>query len=254
MTNNPVSELGDLLNNIIDRKLLDVRTSMPAIVQSYDAATQTAEVTIAIRRRLKNGQLVEPIKLPNVRVIFPASGNFSMRFPLQAGDGVLLIFHERDIDAWRTTGNVGEPFTNRHFSLSDVVAIAGYHADTNLPEFDAGDDGNYTLYFGDVKIVLTADGKILLGKKGSTQDEPLVLGNVMKACVTDIIAALDVMTDDLSSNPVAIGNAGTPTPPSPQLIATMTTLKSALATALSTYVTDASTNIVSQVSFTERGV
>jgi len=255
MTSNvadPVGAMGELLDSVIKRRLFDVRTSMPGVVQSYDAQTQTAEVTVAMNRSLANGQTLNAIKLPNVRVMFPSSTKYTMRFPLEAGDGVLLVFHERDVDAWRTSGEIGTPATNRRFSLSDVVAIPGYDADPNVEPLDAGDEGNFVLYFSGVKIVLT-DTQILLGNKAGTQDEPLVLGNVMKSCVTDIIAALDTMTDDLQANPVAIGNAGTPTPPSPQLIATMVALKTALSTALNTYVTDASTNIVSQVSFTERG-
>ncbi len=178
--NSPVAELGDAIDSLIKRRLLDIHTSMPGIVQSYDVATQTAEVTIAMNRTKLDGETVDAIKLPNVRVMFPASSRFQNRFPLVAGDTVLLVFHERDCDSWRGTGNIGTPQTNRKFSLSDVVAIPGYFDDKNIPEVDGTDEDAHVIYFDDVKIVLTSDGKILLGKIGGTQDEPLVLGSVLQ--------------------------------------------------------------------------
>jgi hypothetical protein len=251
--NSPVAELGEAIDSLIKRRLLDIHTSMPGIVQSYDVATQTAEVTIAMNRTKLDGETVDAIKLPNVRVMFPASSRFQNRFPLVAGDTVLLVFHERDCDSWRGTGNIGTPQTNRKFSLADVVAIPGYFDDKNVPEIDASDDDAHVIYFDDVKVVLTSDGKILLGKIGSAAiQEPLVLGTELKTYLTAIHDKLDALMGIINAGDfLLVTSPGNPTGPNPAKITTLVQLKADLLALKSSPVVDG--KLLSNVSFTEKG-
>lgn len=251
--NDPIQELGNAITNAISRRLLDVKTSMPGIVESYDSATQTAEVTVAMKRIKVDGSVIDAIKLPNVRVQFQKTSETSVTYPLKKGDEVLLVFNERDIDAWRATGSVGAPQTNRRFSLTDVVAIPGYVSDGNVATFDTGDEDNFVIKFKDIKIVITSDGKFYAGKVGGTQDEPLVLGNVMLAAMTDLITQSKQGFTAVKTGPVGIGNLGQSVPTHPTLIAALTAVELLLDTTKATYVDTISTNIVSQIAFTERG-
>jgi hypothetical protein len=120
-------------------------TAMPASVVSYDPATQTcvAQVMIKLSRQLQqpivdaNGQnvysvLVDIPPLQDVPVLFPSGGGYTMTFPIQQGDEVLVVFSSRCMDAWweygkdqDAKGNVtGRPQMElRMHDLSDGFAI-----------------------------------------------------------------------------------------------------------------------------------
>lgn len=89
------------------------------------------------------------------------------------------------------------------------------------------------------KLHLLSDTKILLGKGATDPTEPLVLGNVMLSCLTALIDAF------LNAPQVGLTAFG------PAFLDP--TLRTALIQAKSTYVSTASTNVVSQIAFTERG-
>ena len=252
-TNDPIQELGQAITDAIQRRLVDIHTSMPGIVESYDKTNQVADVTIAMNRTKIDGTSVPAIKLPNVRVRFEKTQDAAITHPLKKGDEVLLIFNERDVDAWRGNGTIGTPQTNRRFSLSDVVAIPGYCSDKNVETFDSGDEDNFVMRFKNIKLVITSDGKIKAGKVGSTQTEPLVLGNVLKACITEQIRINKGVATSVKIGPVGVGNLGIAVPTHPTLVAALAAWEGQYDVAKTTYVDTASTNIVSQIQFTERG-
>lgn len=123
-------QLIDVMREVVRGGLARVHTSLPGIIESYDAATQTATVKIPIRfsrRDPDTGERVpyEPPPLPNVPVAWPAGGGgaYSDTWPLERGDEVWLSFAERSIDEWvLTDGDLVTPADVRRFSLSDAVA------------------------------------------------------------------------------------------------------------------------------------
>lgn len=235
------ASLAGAISDAITRRLLDVHTSIPGIVEAYDSETQTADVAVAINRFTVAGARVPGPKLPNVPVMWPKTSAGHLAWPLAAGDEVLVVFAERDIDGWRTSGQQSDPLSTRKFSLTDAVCIPGAHSDGNAIQFDSGDEDNLTLYFGGVKVMLTADGTVRVGKQGSSQTEPMVLGSVLVSFLDGIISTLKTVPAGLTTTP------GNPVTVSPALIAALDILKG-------TYIDTPSTNIVSQVAFTERGV
>ena len=78
-----------------------VHTSLPARVEKYDAEKHTATVKPAVSMLMDNGVQIEIPSLMEVPVVFPASKFFDMEFPLDEGDGVLLLFQESDISISR---------------------------------------------------------------------------------------------------------------------------------------------------------
>jgi hypothetical protein len=250
--NDAVGSLGQALDDAIRRKLLDVHTSMPGIVQSYDALTQTADISIAMKRTLKDGTVVDSVKLPNVRVLFPRTSALQMHYPLNSGDSVLLVFHERDVDAWRTSGSIGVPGTNRKFSLSDVVAIPGYVSDLDAIPVGFTELNDFVIKFEGGQFTIKADGTILFGKDGNTPDEPMVLGTVLKTYLESIHDKLDAIMDVLiAGDMLLVTSPGNPTAPNPAKISTLVTLKGDLLALKASPITDGA--VLSDVTFTEKG-
>ena len=153
------SNLSTLASNIkqgVEARLKEVHTSMPGIVESFDAEKQLATVQPAIRRifvtRDGDTEILVPSDLPiliNVPVIFPRGGGFSFTLPVNKGDECLLTFCERSIDTWHQTGEVRKPGARRFHSLSDATAFVGLSSIPNkVPNYSSTnmelkkDDGN----------------------------------------------------------------------------------------------------------------
>lgn len=161
-SDNETPGLTEVLSQFVERRLLDVHTSMPGIVQKYDSEKKTVDVRPAIKRKLvnpKEGQdpFVELDLLEGVPVGFYQSNEFIFSFPLNKGDEVDLIFKERSIDKWRKAGGIVNPDDERKFDLSDVVAYPTLkHIGSGLSP-----DGEHALIqHGSSKIRLSKDGKL----------------------------------------------------------------------------------------------
>ena len=170
MVYNPaLSTLASNIKQGIESRVKDLHTSMPGIVQSFDAALQLATVQPAIRRifvtREGDKEILVPTDLPiliNVPVVFPRGGGFSLTFPVAEGDECLLVFCERSIDNWHQTGKVKTPGAKRFHSLSDATAFVGLSSLPNkVPNYD---DTNVQIKKddGSVEITLLTDGTMKL--------------------------------------------------------------------------------------------
>lgn len=120
----------------IEAKLLNVHTSMPAIVVDYDPNSRTLSAQPAIQRVFSEGEgLSGNVNLPvcvDVPVQFPSGGGYEITFPVKAGDECLLIFSERCLDGWFETGKPTPPKDFRQHDLSDAVAIVGIRSKPNV--------------------------------------------------------------------------------------------------------------------------
>lgn len=127
-----ISTLATNISDGIENRLKDLHTSMPGIVETFDAATQLVSVQPAVQRIMKTDdgekEILTPTNLPiliNVPVQFAKAGGFALTFPIVAGDECLLVFCERSIDRWHQFGGVQQPAARRFHALSDAVAIVG---------------------------------------------------------------------------------------------------------------------------------
>lgn len=121
--------LAEVIKLGINNMLLDLNTALPGEIQSYDKTTQTAQVKIAIDRKIDGEVLKYPI-LDDIPVIFPRGKNFSFSFPLAKGDGCLLVFNQRNINKYRAVGSGQIPNDGRKFSISDAVVFPGFMKDS----------------------------------------------------------------------------------------------------------------------------
>ena len=116
----------------IQSSRVDTHTSMPGIVESFDAGKQTAVVRPVVQRFFR-GQGFKPLPhLFDVPVVFPRGGGFVLTFPVKQGDECILHFAERAIDNWHATGKVSEPSEFRTHDLSDACAQVGVSSLPNV--------------------------------------------------------------------------------------------------------------------------
>ena len=117
--------LDDWIDQVIRNNLIEVHTALPAVIESFDPATQTAKINLSIKRLLRDGQSVPISPVINVPVVFPSGGGFSMTFPVKAGDECLAVFSERAIDNWLQLGGQQDPSDKRIHAYNDAYAILG---------------------------------------------------------------------------------------------------------------------------------
>ncbi len=118
--------LDTAIESTIATALKKVHVALPGRIVSFDPSTQTASVQPMIEQVLQHDQAVPLPMLTDVPVQFPRGGAFVMTFPVAPGDECLLIFAERCIDGWFTSGQSSIPLDYRLHDLSDGFALMGF--------------------------------------------------------------------------------------------------------------------------------
>lgn len=151
---------------------MGVHTSLPATVSEYDAGTHRAKVIPSVRLLMDNGMPVELPELLDVPVIFPAAKSFDLEFPLDKGDGVLLLFAESDIASWKTGADPATPDTASRFSLDASVAIPGLVSKPQKGAARIYVDGEGILHWEAKKVVF--DAQLVVNKALIVRDDVYV--------------------------------------------------------------------------------
>lgn len=199
--------LEDVLAAWLASGLAQVYTATPATVVTFNAATQSATVQPILRARVQDPDTGEttpdtapPPPIPNVPVLFPSGGGrqAAVTFPLSAGDPVLLVFSDRSLDEFKSTGRRDvTPQDPRRRSYSDAIAIPG--GPRAFQGSGAGSTGalpvealgaSLCLYAGALRL-------IQLGSTGATQ--PVVKGTELTIILTALGTALAGAADPVVS-------------------------------------------------------
>jgi len=109
----------EILRACQDQLAARIHTSLPGIVKSYDVATQTAVVQLAVQLQ---GATVPA--LADVPVVWPGGAQGFFHAPLAANDTVLVVFTEEDFGPWLASGSVSAPAVLARHGLH-AVAIPG---------------------------------------------------------------------------------------------------------------------------------
>lgn len=129
------------LQSVIDAKLCELHTSMPAEIVSYDHAKNLAVVQPTLKRKYKGeDEAVELPNISNVPVAFQRMGPAHLRLPIKPGQTGHIIFNERSIDGWQVSGGKIDPQDPRKHSLSDAVFYPGLVPNNNPMESSAAQD------------------------------------------------------------------------------------------------------------------
>lgn len=146
MSSEETPDLLDVLDLFEEKLLTNIHTALPGRVESYDPATQRADVQPLIRRRVpkagtdRREWVHEDLPLiPSVRVIHPRGGGAFVHLPIATGDTVLLVFCETGIGHWEAgNGDMSDAGDERRHHLAHAVAIPGFYpAAKNIPSEDA---------------------------------------------------------------------------------------------------------------------
>lgn len=156
---NPVT-LNDAIHGVVDYRLNNIHTAMPAAIISYDYTVQKAVVQPLLNKVWADGTTTPYPVLENVPVIFPRAAGGGLTFPVVENDTCLLLFIERSTDLWLTVGGQVNPDDNRKFDLSDGIAIMGLFPFNQTSTADNNTD--MLLTYANSKIRIKQNGDIVI--------------------------------------------------------------------------------------------
>lgn len=152
-------DLRALLDNLKAEIFYTLNCHQLGVIESFDPVKQTASIRLSMLRVIGTEEVAYPL-LTDCPVMFPAAGGAYMTFPVVKGDPCLVLFNDRDIDNWFTTGNVVAPNSIRAHSLSDGIAILGIRSLANPPNVNARANDAVMVGLGNNFVRITTDGTI----------------------------------------------------------------------------------------------
>jgi Phage protein Gp138 N-terminal domain len=146
----------------------DLWVCVPAVVNSFNAATQLAEVQLTIQEDVFQNLGIVPVSvapLQQVQVGMFRAGGFSITFPVKPGDEGVVIFNDLCINAWKKSGGTqNRQEERRRHDLSDGIfypmawsqarLLSGYSTASLQIRTD---DGSTLITLGEGNIIITPD-------------------------------------------------------------------------------------------------
>ena len=167
-----------------EQLLKDIYTVMPGIIEQYDGVTRRAKVRGALPILMSDGTLMPRPPIVNVPVLFPFGGKYSLYFPLEEGDVVLIAYSMRGITEFKKTFVDAPPTESSLLDERDAIVIPGFGSLEISPVDEDGvslqdrDGENYiAIKDGDVKIrsedsiVVESDGDVTVEAGGTLNIE-----------------------------------------------------------------------------------
>lgn len=158
----PGNTLSEAIENVCLAILGQVNTCLPGEINNYDVATSKAEVKPLIKKKFLDGDVLDLPVITNVPVVLPRSARGGLTFPLERGDGCLIVFSQRSMERWLATGVDSEPGDTRKFDLNDAICIPGLFSFQT--ENIASNNSDIELKLGSSGITIKANGDIEIGE------------------------------------------------------------------------------------------
>lgn len=203
-----MTTLAEVIDTFIDDRLERLEVALPGRIEKYDAATQKAQVKplVKVVRRKDSGELLPAEALPvivAVPVVFPSAGGFSITFPVEVGDPVLLIFSSQSLDEWLfSSGGDTDPKDPRRHDITDAIAIPGLRTFPNAlpsastPHLSLGKEGGARIH---VKA-----NEVCLGEENPSE---------LVAIASRVEAAINALTTKFNTHVHNVTAVATPTGP-----------------------------------------
>lgn len=130
--------LNDVIRQEIETALMNLYTTIPAIVQSFNSTKQTVDVEVAVETPTYLGDNIAPSKFKDIPVIFPSANDWVIAGPVSVGDSVVLLVPHYGTEEYFSgkKDKVGKPqYVNRH-DLNDAVALVGMFTSSSVTRKD----------------------------------------------------------------------------------------------------------------------
>ncbi len=176
-------ELADALATLKRDVLKNANCVKIGIIQKFNATERTAEIQLVFRRVLPDETIKSMPILVDCPVFTPQGGGAALTLPIKAGDECIVLFADRNIDAWFANGGQAAPFDDRLHDLSDGIALVGLNYLGSSSVQYAANEAALTYLGANVSL---KSGKVIVSNTAT--DLKLVLDGLI-----DVIKALQVV-------------------------------------------------------------
>lgn len=169
VTRAPASQpsLITVIQHVIADALSSVHTAFPGQIETYDYTTAKASIKPLISAIYPDGSSMEFPVIPNVPVVWPRTSLGSISFPLQRGDGCLVVCSEKSIDDWLLLGGQNVPTDSRMFDLNDAIAIPGLYSFASQTRITG--NNKFEIHYKDQRVTIDESGNIEIGSASLKQ-------------------------------------------------------------------------------------
>lgn len=192
-------------------------TSLPCIVRSvnFSQMTVNAQPTVQGFKINEDGSktFINYPVLEDIPIVFPSAGGFTITFPIQPGDEILVVLSARCIDFWWQSGQIQNSIETRMNDLSDSFAIPGVKSLPNIIPGISNSGVQIRNNDGTTYIEISADGKIKLISPSeiSIQGDVNVTGSI-QASGEITSGSIPLSTHKHTGVTTGGGTSGGPTP------------------------------------------
>ena len=174
--------LSNVLQRSIQSAMEQLQVCMPAEVVSYDKDKQLASCQPMFKNKYRDGATLDMPVIYNVPVAHPRSGTAIVHMPIKKGDRVLLVFSDRSLEKWLTSGERSDPEDNRKHQMSDAIAYPGLYPMNEAKPIANGED---IIFLNEGK-----NGKLEMRLTPSNKIQVLNNSNEMVKILYDLIVAI----------------------------------------------------------------
>ena len=139
--------------------LLEVHTTLPAMVNSVDYGAKTATITALVKNTRTSTDEEDYPQFEDVPLLVLGGGNARITFPVTAGDVGLIVFSERDpSNALQSDGTSS--------SSASLIMPCGLYPILFIPKLSLGDDSSPTIDQNNIVIENNQSSSISLSPNG----------------------------------------------------------------------------------------
>lgn len=129
-----IEGITDIFDKFLNSRFENIHTCIPGKINKFNTATRKADVKPLVKLKNKSGSVIDIPSISDVPVILPSGSNFSLSWPIQSGDGCLILFAETGIGNFLNgTGQVVTADDQSRFSLTDAICIPGLFPFSRVP-------------------------------------------------------------------------------------------------------------------------
>lgn len=192
-----MTTLTEAVQAVLNIELESLNTCLPGTFESYNFKEQKATVKPLLKTKFEDGAVADPNPIAEVPVVFPRTLNSGMTFPINKGDGCILLFTQRSLDLWLNNGGSVEPGDPRKFDATDAIAIPGLFSfkQRNI----ASNNDDLEIHHNNFKIVITKAGKIKIQTPNGIELIKVIDDWMSQIATTKVITGIGLQPFDPTS-------------------------------------------------------
>lgn len=127
-----MQELVQQVKSLVADSINQMHTVLPGKIVKFDTEKGLALVQPVGKFAKPDGTMIDFPQVSDVPIVFAQSANqqAAMAYPINEGDGCLLLFAEQALDCWRSGGEA-EVKSDLKFDLTNCIAVPGLFVPAN---------------------------------------------------------------------------------------------------------------------------